>query len=81
MSNANLCAIARVRGNHAPKSQVVQILDHMTMRGDISQLEASNYGIRRLASRITDLRREGVQIRATRKTDLQGTPYVRYSLV
>ena len=45
-------------------TQCEQILIHLTNSGGITSAEAmSEYGIMRLASRITDLRRQGVPIR------------------
>lgn len=44
-------------------TQCEQILHHMQTLGSITSLEAmQKYGIMRLASRITDLRRRGVAI-------------------
>lgn len=44
-------------------TQCVQILHHMQTLGSITSLEAvQKYGIMRLASRITDLRRRGIAI-------------------
>lgn len=65
-----------------PTSQVTLVLRHMLARRKkgISQLEAMNYGIRRLASRINDIKNLGVTIHVTRRKDLNQTPYVRYSL-
>lgn len=44
-------------------TQCEQILHHMQTLGSITSLEAvQKYGIMRLASRITDLRRRGIAI-------------------
>lgn len=66
-------------------TQCEKILRHMEDYGSISSLEAVNeYGIMRLASRISDLKRMGILIR---KETVKGknrygeaTSYARYSL-
>lgn len=66
-------------------TQCEKILRHMEDYGSISSLEAVNeYGIMRLASRISDLKRMGIPIR---KETVKGknrygeaTSYARYSL-
>ena len=66
-------------------TQCERILRHMEDYGSISSLEAVNeYGIMRLASRISDLKRMGVPIN---KETVKGknrygeaTSYARYSL-
>lgn len=66
-------------------TQCEKILRHMEDYGSISSLEAVNeYGIMRLASRISDLKRMGIP---TRKETVKGknrygeaTSYARYSL-
>ena len=50
-------------------TQCDQILDHLKTFGSITPLEAlSEYGCMRLASRITDLRKDGYPIRREMKT-------------
>ena len=50
-------------------TQCERILRHMTDYGSITSLEAVNeYGIMRLASRINDLRSEGIAIVSEMKT-------------
>lgn len=45
-------------------TQCEKVLKHLKERGGITSLEAmQNYGIMRLASRVNDLRRQGVPIR------------------
>lgn len=61
------------------------ILMHMKKYGSITHLEAENeYGIARLASRINDLRRQGVAIKseiiAGKNRREEATHYARYSL-
>lgn len=63
-----------------------RIMNHLKEHGSITQLEAMNeYGIYRLASRISDLRKEGVKIK---KETAKGwnrygerTAFARYSLI
>lgn len=62
------------------------ILMHMKKYGSITHMEAeSEYGIARLASRINDLRRQGVAITAEmvagKNRRGESTHYARYSLV
>ena len=62
------------------------ILMHMKKYGSITHLEAeSEYGIARLASRINDLRRQGVAIHSEIVTGKnrrdEPTRFARYSLV
>lgn len=43
-----------------------RIMNHLNEHGSITQLEAmTEYGIYRLASRISDLRKEGIKIKRT----------------
>lgn len=61
------------------------ILMHMKKYGSITHLEAeSEYGIARLASRINDLRRQGVPIKSEMVTGKnrrdETTHFARYSL-
>lgn len=61
------------------------ILMHMKKYGSITHMEAeSEYGIARLASRINDLRRQGVAINAEmvagKNRRNEDTHYARYSL-
>lgn len=66
-------------------TQCEKILRHMEDCGSITSLEAMReYGIMRLASRITDLKRMGVPIRKETVTGKnrygETTSYARYSL-
>lgn len=66
-------------------TQKEQILRHLNDYGSITQLEAfRDYGIMRLASRINDIRRDGVNITVAmeRTKNRYGEPvsYARYSL-
>ena len=62
------------------KPQNQRVLDHMIGHGYITQVIASNYGIRRLASRINDLKKEGVGITRTMQVDDAGVRFAKYSL-
>lgn len=69
----------------SPGSQCQLVLRHLRDHGSITSLEAVNeYGIMRLASRISDLKRMGHPIRSefeTRKNRYgEFTNYVRYYL-
>ena len=61
-------------------SQTDLVLDHLVDHGYITPLIARNYGVERLAARIHDLLREGVQIRAATHRDMKGKRYTRYTL-
>ena len=56
------------------------ILKHLIDHGYITQLIATNYGVRRLASRNFDLKSEMVQIEVATKRDDTGTKYAYYSM-
>lgn len=67
-------------------TQSEKILNHMKCFGTITSLEAlSEYGIMRLASRISDLKKEGYDIerRFVRSKNRFGEPvaYAEYSLI
>ena len=62
-----------------------RIMRHLREYGSITQAEAMNeYGIFRLASRISDLRNEGIKIKRTMETGRnrygEKTAYARYEL-
>lgn len=66
-------------------TQTERIMKHLEEKGSITQLEAMNeYGIYRLASRISDLRKLGVKIK--KKTEKgknrygEPTAFARYEL-
>ena len=66
-------------------TQTERIIRHLEVFGSITSLEAmQEYGIMRLASRISDLKKVGVPIRSemvkSRNRYGEGTSYVRYSL-
>ena len=67
-------------------TQTERILRHMEACGSITPLEAmEDYGIMRLASRINELRREGVPIRremvAGRNRFGEAVTFARYSIM
>lgn len=66
-------------------TQCERIYRHLTDYGSITSLEAmGEYGIMRLASRISDLRRDGIPIRremvSGRNRYGEKTSFARYSL-
>ena len=66
-------------------NQTERILRHLQTFGAITSLEAiQDYGILRLASRISDLRKEGLPIRREMVSDQnrygEATSFARYSL-
>lgn len=68
-----------------PMTQVDRILRHLEDYGSITQAEAMNdYGIMRLASRISDMRKRGYQIISERVSSKnrygETVSYARYSL-
>jgi hypothetical protein len=63
------------------KPQARMVLNHLTSRGSISQLEALHvYGIMRLAACIYDLRQIGIQIKTRYKKDMKKKRYARYEV-
>lgn len=61
------------------KVQNQLVLDHLIDHGYITDLIARNYGVRRLAARIKDLRTQGVRIDSELQTDSSGVRYARYT--
>ena len=62
------------------KNQNQRVLDHLINHGYITQVIASNYGIRRLAARILDLKKENITIVSETKYDDSGSRYAYYRL-
>jgi hypothetical protein len=62
------------------RNQCQIVLKHLIDHGYITQLIATNYGVRRLASRIYDIRKGGVNLDVSVQRDDNGTKYARYSL-
>ena len=66
-------------------SQCERILDYIADNGSITQLDAMReFGCMRLASRISDLKRQGIPVKRTMETSKNryGEPisYARYSI-
>lgn len=69
----------------AKMSQCERILDYIAENGSITQLDAlREFGCMRLASRISDLKRQGIPVKRTMETakNRYGEPisYARYSV-
>lgn len=62
------------------KSQNELVLDILIDEPGISQLIAGNYGVRRLASRIDELKKQGIVIHTEYKPDKNGVRYAWYFL-
>jgi hypothetical protein len=62
------------------KSQCQFILDHLIDHGYITEIVARSYGVRRLASRIDELKGVGVSVVSTIRRDDVGTRYAHYTL-
>lgn len=62
------------------KNQNQTVLNHLITHGYITQTIASNYSVRRLASRVHDLRIKGVIVNVERRIDDAGVPYAYYSM-
>lgn len=62
-------------------SQNQLVLNHLIDHGYITEIIARSYGIRRLASRIFDLKTTGVvEVEKDMRVDDLGVPYAYYSL-
>lgn len=73
-------------GEARKDTQNDKILHHLQLFGSITPIEALNsYSCFRLAARIADLRRRGVQIKAERETGADAfgnrVQFTRYSLI
>lgn len=62
------------------RNQCQTVLNHLIAHGYITQLIATNYGVRRLASRIYDLKAGGVFVASQKQRDDNGTTYARYTM-
>lgn len=60
------------------KSQNQFVLDHLREHGYITDTVARNYGIRRLASRVHDLKAAGIFVDKEMKRDDAGVTYAYY---
>lgn len=64
---------------YTPGTQLWKVFNHLTKKGSISQVEAEAvYKIRRLASRIHEIREDGFFIDGLSKKDMAGQRYTRY---
>ncbi len=61
-------------------TQTEQVYNHLRNHGYMTQVIASNYGIRRCAARINDLKNRGIQINSETKFDDAGVRYAYYTL-
>jgi len=61
-------------------NQCNRVWNHLIDHGYITQVIAGNYGIRRLASRIDDLKKAGVIIETELKFDDAGVRYAYYTM-
>jgi len=62
-------------------TQPHRVLEHLMTKGSISQVEAEAvYKIRRLASRIHELKNDGWNVGRMLKQDAMGQKYARYFL-
>lgn len=61
-------------------NQNQQVLNHLIDHGYMTQVIGSNYGIRRVAARINDLKNAGIGISTVNKIDDAGVRYAYYSL-
>ncbi len=82
VENANLYNIRRAAQvlETIPKTnQMHPVLNHIIMKGSISQLEADEmYRVKRLTSRVHELKKLGVNIVGEMRKDNTGKRYVRY---
>lgn len=61
--------------------QAKKVLAHLQSVGSITNVEANAvHRVRSLSRRITEIRDAGVKIAKTRRRDVTGQVYVRYSL-
>jgi Helix-turn-helix domain len=61
--------------------QTIRILNHLIDHGYITQIIASNYGIRRCASRVSELKQDGgFPIQTIMKKDDAGVRYAYYRI-
>ena len=75
----NLRTAARILTSIPTSNQCNPILNHIIMKGSISPLEADSlYRVKRLTSRVYDLKRLGVNLIAEMRKDATGKKYCRY---
>lgn len=61
-------------------NQTDKVFNHLKNHGYITQVVASNYGIRSCSSRISELKNRGVNIDVILKKDDAGVRYAYYTL-
>ena len=62
-------------------TQTERVLNHLRERGSITPVEALHvHGIYRLAARVNDLKKRGVNVVARMKQDINGHRYAEYRL-
>lgn len=75
----NIRRASHILGTLSPTNQCKAVLNHIIMKGSLSQLEADElYRVKRLTSRITELKQLGVAIIAEMRVDNTGKRYARY---
>ena len=79
LNTYNIRRAAQIVGQIPTTNQMHPVLNHIIMKGSISQLEADElYRVKRLTSRITELKKLGVNIVAEMRRDNTGKRYARY---
>jgi hypothetical protein len=79
LSVFNIRRASHILSTLSPTNQLKVVLNHIIMKGSISQLEADElYRVKRLTSRITELKGLGVAVVAEMRRDNTGKRYARY---
>ncbi|MGL5935052.1 MAG: helix-turn-helix domain-containing protein [Cetobacterium sp.] len=75
----NVRRAAMILSTISPTNQCRDVLNHIIMKGSISPLEADAiYRVKRLTSRVHDLKKMGVALVAELRKDITGKKYARY---
>jgi hypothetical protein len=75
----NITRASALVADLSPTNQCRDVLNHIIMKGSISQLEADSlYRVKRLTSRIHELKKAGLNIIAEMRKDNTGKRYARY---
>ncbi|MGL5934578.1 MAG: helix-turn-helix domain-containing protein [Cetobacterium sp.] len=75
----NVRRAAMILGTISPTNQCRDVLNHIIMKGSISPLEADSiYRVKRLTSRVHDLKKMGVAIVSDLRKDITNKKYARY---
>jgi hypothetical protein len=75
----NIKRAAQILSTIPTTNQCHAVLDHVIRKGSISQLEADSlYRVKRLTSRVTELKAKGVSLIAEIRHDNTGKRYARY---